>query len=88
MEFKDNLYAKRQHNCEEFIKESKGCSICSQAFLKSPLKNKEDIKELQEYCNARISQLKAENDNLKSELKEEKSLPKCQCWKGFWNKNN
>jgi len=80
-EMKKFIINLQKHDCQVFMEEAQGCSICSKIFLKSPIKNKKDLKELQEYCNARIFELTVENEKLKEELKKEKSLLKCKCKK-------
>ena len=41
----------KKHNCQEWFDEALGCSICSKLLLKSPLKTKEDLKEIKTFLN-------------------------------------
>lgn len=61
------LEEERKHNCQKWFDEGCGCSICSCTLYKSPLKNKQDIRELQEHNNARIMEL----NNVKSQCADE-----------------
>lgn len=44
-------------DCEKWLEEAQGCSICSKIVLKSPIKSKEDLKEIQKWSNWYLSQL-------------------------------
>jgi len=45
----------KKHDCEEWYEEGLGCSICSKILIRM---SKEDIKKIQQHCNAYILDLK------------------------------
>ena len=51
------------HNCKKWLEEGQGCSICS----KIGRLTKEEIKEVQEHINWKLSDLIKENKNLINE---------------------
>lgn len=72
-------YKPIKHDCQKLLEEASGCAICSQVLLKSPLKTKEDLKEVQKFTNWHITELTEENERLKQKnerLKQKNELLK------------
>ena len=57
---------KNKHNCEKWFDESRGCSICSNLLLKSPIKTKKELREIVEHCNWIVTEQKREIEKLKA----------------------